>query len=142
MLVFYFVQVETWTSNCLIREGPATWLFWDFRREDLHFHFGFQMLFFLVLCFGEFEIYFVFLCCFDLITGRHKEGDYQKENGILFWVHEYLPGILACWEFQLLGWVSSGRVRFEETRLNVHLEEYLDISQNLWEIIFFCLVWS
>ena len=36
----------------------------------------------------------MFLCCFDPITSRHKEDEFQKENGILFGVHECLIGIL------------------------------------------------
>ena len=49
---------------------------------------------------------------------------------------------LACWVFQFLGWASSGHVRFKDTRLNVHLKEHQNISQKLWEIVFFHLVGS
>ena len=85
------------------------------------------------------------LCFFVVltpITAKNKEDEFQREIGIPFSVFEFLFDTLACWIFQLLGWVSSGHVRFEETKLNVHLKEHQDISQKLWEIIFSRLVWS
>ena len=43
------------------------------------------------------------------------------------YIYECLLGTLACWVFQLLSWISSGHVRFEETKLSVHLKEHQDI---------------
>ena len=60
-----------------------------------------------MLCFGELEIYFVFLCCFDPITGRHKEDDFQKENGILFWVYIWM----FAWYLSLLS-IPIARLSF------------------------------
>ena len=84
-----------------------------------------------VLCFGRFENNFVYLCCLDPITDRHKEDEFQIENGIQFLVYECLLGTLPCWVFQFLVWVSSGYTKHGETKLNVHLKEYQDISHKL-----------
>ena len=95
-----------------------------------------------VLCFGEFETNFVFLCRFHPITDKHKEDELQIENGRPIWVYEYLLGTLASWVFQLLDWVLSGCARIGETKLNIYLKEYQGIWQKLWEFEFFCLVCS
>ena len=104
-----------------------------------------------VLCFEGFEIDFVFLCCFDPITNRHKEDGFQIEKRIRmyewwiyeFWVYERLLGTLASWVFQLLGWLSfiwiceiwGDQIKFSSKRIPRYFTEIV-------ELVFFRLVWS
>ena len=88
-----------------------------------------------MLCFGRFENKFVYLCCFDPKTDRHKEEEFQIENGIQFWV----LGIgMFSWYLTLLS-IPIIRLSFSEytifgeTKLNVHLKEYQGTLQKLEE---------
>ena len=88
-----------------------------------------------MLCFGSFENKYVYLCCFDPKTDRHKEDEFQIENGIQFWV---LGIWMFSWYLTLLSipisrLSFSGYTIFGETKLNVHLKEYQDTSQKLEE---------
>ena len=112
-----------------------------FCREDLHFRISLNTIVLSALFWRGWNWF-----CASLLLRLHnlpyKEDEFQERNGILPWVYECLLGTIACWVFQLLGWVSPGHVRFEQAKLNVRLKEHQDISNNLWEKVFFGLVWS